>query len=128
MSFDNDADDHSPAPPNPPRRSSNVVSFQHYRLARTLAETGRQQGELARMLRAATAEREQLAQALKGAQRRLLGVADTYRILLGRLERERLFRDACRAAAELDDLDEMIRRRDELTLQLEALRREAGRR
>ena len=128
MSFDNDADDHIPAAPTPPRHASNIVSFQHYRLARTLAETGRQQGELARMLRAATAEREQLAQALKGAQRRLLGVADTYRILLGRLERERLFRDACRAAAELDDLDEMSRRRDELTLQLEALRREAARR
>lgn len=135
MSFDDDADDHAPRPAAPPSsppaansRSGVVISLRHYRLARTLAETGRQQGELARMLRAATAEREQLALALKGAQRRLLGVADTYRALLGRLERERLFRDACRAAAELDDLDEMIRRRDELTLQLDALRRDGGRR
>lgn len=126
MSFDDDADDRTHASPAQP--SAKIVSLRHYRLARTLAETGRQQGELARMLRAATAEREQLATALKGAQRRLLGVADTYRVLLGRLEREKSFRDACRAAAELDDLDEMIRRRDELALQLEALRREAGRR
>lgn len=132
MSFDDDADDHASRPAAPPpaasSRSGVVVSLRHYRLARTLAETGRQQGELARMMRAATAEREQLATALKGAQRRLLGVADTYRALLSRLERERTFRDACRAAAELDDLDEMIRRRDELTLQLDALRRDSGRR
>lgn len=134
MSFDDDADDRtnaSPARPSaqsPAQPSAQVISLRHYRLARTLAETGRRQGELARMLRAATAEREQLAAALKGAQHRLLGVADTYRVLLGRLEREKTFRDACRAAAELDDLDEMIRRRDELALQLEALRREAARR
>lgn len=130
MSFDDDADDRTNASPALPsaQPSAQVISLRHYRLARTLAETGRQQGELARMLRAATAEREQLAAALKGAQHRLLGVADTYRVLLGRLEREKTFRDACRAAAELDDLDEMIRRRDELALQLEALRREAVRR
>lgn len=99
-----------------------VVSLPHYRLARKIAETGRRQGELAQMLRSANAEREQLAGALRGTQRRLARIAESYRELLGRLERERVFRDACREAAELDDLDEMIRRRDELALQLEKLR------
>lgn len=106
-------------------QSAAVISLPHYRLAKKIAETGRQQGELAQMLRAANAEREQLATALRGTQRRLAGIADNYRQLLGRLERERTFRDACREAAELDDLDEMIRRRDELAQQLENLRRAA---
>ncbi len=106
-----------------PHPSAAVVSLRHYRLARQIAETGRRQGELAQMLRAAVNDRQQLAEALRGAQRRLAGVADNYRDLLSRLDRERTFRDACRAAAELDDLDEMIRRRDELTRQLAMLRR-----
>lgn len=105
------------------RPSAAVVSLRHYRLARQIAETGRRQGELAQLLRAAVNDREHLVLALRGAQHRLAGIADNYRLLLGRLERERGFRDACRAAAELDDLDEMIRRRDELTRQLATLRR-----
>lgn len=105
-----------------PPRSAAIISLNHYRLARRIQETSQRQGELAQMLRDATAEREQLAHALRGAQRRLAGVAENYRLLLGRLEQERRFRDACRDAAELDDLDEMIRRRDELASQLATMR------
>lgn len=115
----------APADDGPPQRSAAIISLGHYRLARRIQETSRRQGELAQILREATAEREQLAHALRGAQRRLAGVAENYRLLLGRLEQERRFRDACRDAAELDDLDEMIRRRDELADQLAAMRRGA---
>lgn len=101
---------------------SNIVDLHRYRLARLIRDAGHQQGELARMMRLATAERAQLAEALMGAQRHLSRIADSYGVLLLRLERERDFRSACLAAAELDDLDEMIRRRDELARQLEELR------
>lgn len=104
--------------------SAQIISLKHYRLARKIAETGRRQGELATMLRAAAAEREQLLDALRGTQQHLSDIAENYRVLLGRLERERSFRDACREAAELDDIEEMIRRRDALTLQLQSLRQE----
>jgi uncharacterized protein YigA (DUF484 family) len=122
MHADNEAENRQDADARRP--SAAVVSLRHYRLARQIAETGRRQGELAQLLRAAANDREQLAEALRGAQHRLAGVADNYRLLLRRLDRERTFRDACRAAAELDDLDEMIRRRDELTRQLAMLRRD----
>ncbi|HEY0835195.1 MAG TPA: hypothetical protein VGE72_14920 [Azospirillum sp.] len=103
--------------------NAKVVDFTRYRLARLIQDAGRQQGELARMMRAATAERAQLAEALHGAQRHLARIADSYKVLLRRLQQEKDFRDACQAAAELDDLDEMIRRRDELAKQLEDIRR-----
>lgn len=100
-----------------------VVDLSRYRLARLIRDAGQQQGELARMMRAATAERAQLAEALNGAQRHLARIADSYKVLLGRLQQEKDFREACQAAAELDDLDEMIRRRDMLAKQLEDIRR-----
>ncbi len=104
----------------------NVVDLQRYRLARLIRAAGDQQGELARALRRATAERAQLADALRGTQRRLIMIADSYGVLLERLKREKDFREACQEAANLDDLDEMIRRRDALALQLAAMRRETA--
>ncbi|WP_042690520.1 hypothetical protein [Azospirillum sp. B506] len=103
-------------------RSSEVVDLRRYRLARLIRDAGRQQGELARMMRDSAQERTQLAEALQGAQRHLASIADNYKVLLGRLKREKDFRDACQEAAELGDLDEMIRRRDALALELEAIR------
>ena len=103
-------------------RDANVVDLTRYRLARLIRDTGRQQGELARLMRAAIEERTQLAETLHGAQGHLSRIAQSYKVLLGRLQEERDFREACRAASELDDLDEMIRRRDELAKQLEDLR------
>ncbi|WP_246338296.1 hypothetical protein [Azospirillum oleiclasticum] len=106
---------------------SNVVDLHRFRLARLIRDAGHQQGELARMMRVATAERAQLAEALQGAQHHLSRIADSYKVLLRRLERERDFRSACQEAAELDDLDEMIRRRDALARELEELRAAAPR-
>lgn len=103
--------------------SANLVDFNRYRLARLIRDAGLQQGELARMMRATNTERAQLADALNGAQRHLARIADSYKVLLGRLALERNFREACLAATELNDLDEMIRRRDELARQLESIRR-----
>lgn len=100
-----------------------VVDLRRYRLARLIRDAGRQQGELARMMRESAQERTQLAEALQGAQRHLASIADNYKVLLVRLKREKDFRDACQEAAELEDLDEMIRRRDALALELEAIRR-----
>lgn len=100
-----------------------VVDLRRYRLARLIRDAGRQQGELARMMRQSARERTQLAEALQGAQRHLASIADNYKVLLVRLKREKDFRDACQEAAELEDLDEMIRRRDALALELEAIRR-----
>ncbi|WP_246024204.1 hypothetical protein [Azospirillum ramasamyi] len=100
-----------------------VVDLRRYRLARLIRDAGRQQGELARLMRDGARERNQLAEALRGAQRHLASIADNYKILLVRLQREKDFRDACQEAAELEDLDEMIRRRDALALELEAIRR-----
>ena len=105
--------------------SAKLVDFNRYRLARLIRDAGRQQGELARMMRAATVERSQLADALNGAQRHLARIADSYKVLLVRLAQEKDFREACQAASELDDLDEMIRRRDELAKRLEDIRRES---
>lgn len=106
-------------------QGANVVDFQRYRLAHLIRNAARQQGELAILMRAATAERAQLAEALMGAQGHLTRIADSYRVLLDRLQLEKDFRDACQEAAELDDLDEMIRRRDALARQLDEIRREA---
>ncbi|MBP2300472.1 hypothetical protein [Azospirillum picis] len=100
-----------------------VVDLRRYRLARMIRDAGRQQGELARMMRDSARERGQMAEALQGAQRHLASLAATYKVLMLRLKREKDFRDACQAAAELGDLDEMIRRRDALALELEAIRR-----
>ena len=105
--------------------SAKLVDFNRYRLARLIRDAGRQQGELAQMMRAATVERSQLAEALNGAQRHLARIADSYKVLLVRLAQEKDFREACQAATELDDLDEMIRRRDALAKQLEDIRRES---
>lgn len=107
--------------------SAKVVDLRRYRLARLIRDAGQQQGELARMMRAATVERAQLADALHGAQRHLARIADSYKLLLGRLQEEKDFREACQAAAELDDLEEMIRRRDALVVRLEGIRREGRR-
>lgn len=103
--------------------AAEVVDFRRYRLARLIRDAGRQQGELARLMRDGARERNQLAEALQGAQRHLASIADNYKVLLVRLQREKDFRDACQEAAELEDLDEMIRRRDALALELEAIRR-----
>ncbi|SMF63136.1 hypothetical protein SAMN02982917_3183 [Azospirillum oryzae] len=103
--------------------SAEVVDLRRYRLARLIRDAGRQQGELAKLMRDSAQERTQLAEALQGAQRHLASIADNYKVLLVRLKREKDFRDACQEAAELEDLDEMIRRRDALALELEAIRR-----
>lgn len=108
--------------------SAQLVDFNRYRLARLIHEAGRQQGELARMMRASARQRSQLAEALQGTQAHLLTIADNYKVLLGRLQREKNFRDACQEAAELDDLDEMIRRRDALLHELQEIRRNSGQR
>lgn len=103
--------------------STNVIDFRRYRLARLINDASVQQGELARMMRASANERTQLAEALQGAQRHLATIADSYTHLLTRLAREKDFRTACQEAAELDDLDEMIRRRDALASELADIRR-----
>jgi len=105
--------------------SAQVIDIRRYRLARLIRDAGRQQGELARMMRDSAQERSQLAEALQGAQRHLARIADSYKVLLIRLKREKDFRDACQEAAELEDLDEMIRRRDALVRELESIRRTA---
>ncbi|WP_448208365.1 hypothetical protein [Azospirillum sp. sgz302134] len=102
--------------------TAQVIDFRRYRLARLIRDAGRQQGELARLMRLSTTERAQLAEALQGAQRHLVHISDSYKRLLVRLKREKDFRDACQEAAELDDLDEMIRRRDALVLELAEIR------
>lgn len=102
--------------------SAQVIDLRRYRLARLISKASGQQSELARLMRASVAERTQLAEALQGAQRHLSHIADSYKVLLVRLEREKDFRDACQEAAELDDLDEMIRRRDCLVRELERIR------
>ena len=107
--------------------TAQVIDLRRYRLARLIRDAGRQQGELARLMRDSATERTQLAEALQGAQRHLVHIADSYKVLLLRLKREKDFRDACQEAAELDDLDEMIRRRDALVRELEDIRR-SGRR
>ncbi|TWA58574.1 hypothetical protein FBZ84_118138 [Azospirillum baldaniorum] len=103
--------------------SARVIDFRRYRLARLINDASVQQGELARMMRASANERTQLAEALQGAQRHLATIADSYTHLLTRLAREKDFRTACQEAAELDDLDEMIRRRDALASELADIRR-----
>ncbi|OYD81220.1 hypothetical protein [Azospirillum brasilense] len=105
--------------------SARVIDFRRYRLARLINDASVQQGKLARMMRASADERTQLAQALQGAQRHLATIADSYSHLLTRLAREKEFRTACQEAAELDDLDEMIRRRDALASELLDIRRTA---
>ncbi|MDQ2103589.1 hypothetical protein [Azospirillum isscasi] len=105
--------------------SAKVIDFRRYRLARLINDASVQQGELARMMRASANERTQLAVALQGAQRHLATIADSYTHLLTRLAREKDFRTACQEAAELDDLDEMIRRRDALARELADIRRTA---
>lgn len=106
--------------------SAQVVDLNRYRLARLIRDASDQQGELARLMRESATERTQLAEALRGAQRHLVHIADSYSVLLGRLQREKNFREACQEAAELEDLDEMIRRRDELVRELETIRRTGG--
>ncbi|MFC5357425.1 hypothetical protein [Azospirillum himalayense] len=105
--------------------AAKVIDFRRYRLARLINDASVQQGELARMMRASADERTQLAQALQGAQRHLATIADSYSHLLTRLAREKDFRTACQEAAELDDLEEMIRRRDALANELLDIRRTA---
>lgn len=104
-------------------RTAQVIDFRRYRLARLIRDAGRQQGELARLMRDSASERNQLAQALQNAQGHLSRISDSYKVLLLRLKREKDFRDACQEAAELDDLDEMVRRRDALVRELEDIRR-----
>lgn len=101
-----------------------IVDFQNFRAAKLMREAGERQGELAVVLRRAADDRASLARILDGAQRDLARVADSYTALLDRLERERDFRDACLEAAELSDLNEMIRRRDELRDEYATMREE----
>jgi hypothetical protein len=103
---------------------SNVVDLQRHRVARLIRQASDQQAELARNLRVAADDRAKLADILSEAQRELARVAESYTVLLDRLDNERVFREDCLAATELDDLDEMVRRRDELALRLEHLREE----
>ncbi|MBB3267212.1 hypothetical protein FHW79_004864 [Azospirillum sp. OGB3] len=117
----------SGAPASVAPASVKVIDFRRYRLARLINDASVQQGELARMMRASADERAQLAQALQGAQRHLATIADSYGHLLTRLAREKDFRTACQEAAELDDLEEMIRRRDALASELMDIRRAARR-
>lgn len=102
--------------------TAQVVDLRQYRLALAIRNASRQQGELARLMRVTATERTQLAEALQGAQRHLTTIADSYALLLGRLRREKDFRNACLEATELDDLDEMIRRRDALVRELADIR------
>ncbi|GAA4250132.1 hypothetical protein GBZ26_01610 [Azospirillum formosense] len=111
------------APASATPASTKVIDFRRYRLARLINDASVQQGELARMMRVSANERTQLAEALQGAQRHLATIADSYTHLLTRLAREKDFRTACQEAAELDDLDEMIRRRDALASELADIRR-----
>ncbi|NUB14887.1 hypothetical protein GAY28_20975 [Azospirillum brasilense] len=111
------------APASVAPTSARVIDFRRYRLARLINDASVQQGELARMMRASANERTQLAEALQGAQRHLATIADSYTHLLTRLAREKDFRTACQEAAELEDLDEMIRRRDALASELADIRR-----
>lgn len=113
----------SAAPASAAPASARVIDFRRYRLARLINDASVQQGELARMMRASANERTQLAEALQGAQRHLATIADSYTHLLTRLAREKDFRTACQEAAELEDLDEMIRRRDALASELADIRR-----
>jgi DNA anti-recombination protein RmuC len=101
-----------------------IVDFQSHRMIRAFAKASERQGELARTLRRAADDRSRLATALDGAQRELSRIAESYTELLVRLEREKNFRDACLEATELGDLDEMVRRRDALAGELEAIREE----
>lgn len=101
-----------------------IVDFQSRRMARLFNEASQRQGELAQSLRRSAADRSSLAEALDGAQRELTRIAESYGDLLVRLDREKNFRDACLEASELDDLDEMIRRRDALAGELATIREE----
>jgi len=101
-----------------------IVDFQNFRAAKLMREAGERQGELVGVLRRAADDRASLARILDDAQRDLARVADSYTVLLDRLERERDFRDACLEAAELSDLNEMIRRRDELRDEYATIREE----
>ncbi len=109
------------APESAPE-TARVVDLKQYRLALAIRNASRQQGELARLMRVTAMERTQIAEALQGAQRHLTTIADSYTLLLGRLRREKDFRDACLEATELDDLDEMVRRRDALVRELADIR------
>jgi hypothetical protein len=104
-----------------------VVDLRQYRLLRLMQEAGRQQQEVAEMMRESAHDRARIAESLRGAQQHLSRAAEGYTILLARLERERDFRDACLQATELEDLDEMIRRRDALAEELAQLRRDGRR-
>lgn len=104
--------------------STNVVDLRQYRLLRLMQEAGRQQKKVAAMMRESAADRARIAESLRGAQNHLSRAAEGYSVLLKRLEEERSFRDACLEAAELDDLDEMVRRRDALADELARLRRD----
>lgn len=99
-----------------------IIDLRRYRLARVMRDAGRQQSKLARLMRESSAERSQLAEALQAAQGHLVRISDGYKSLLSRLQREKGFRTACQEAAELDDLDEMVRRRDALVRELEDIR------
>jgi hypothetical protein len=99
-----------------------VIDLGRWRLARLIGNAGQRQAELARLMQTAAQERVELADTLMGAQVHLSRISRFYGRLLRQLEREKTFRDACQAATELDDLDEMIRRRDELVRQFQALR------
>lgn len=108
-----------------PTAPAQVIDFRRYRLARLIRDAGQQQSDLARMMRASAAERTQLAEALQGAQQHLARIAESYKDLLARLKREKDFRDACLEAADLEDVEEMVRRRDALVRELEDIRRTA---
>ncbi len=103
-----------------------LIDFNRYRLARLIHDTSRQKSDVARMIRASTAERAQLITALSSAQHLLARIAASYTVLLERLQQEKNFHKACQAATELQDLDEMIHRRNELVKQFEAIRRDSA--
>lgn len=106
-------------------KAGQVIDFQKHRVAKLMRQTSDQQAVLARSLRTAADDRAQLARVLDAAQRELARVADSYTVLLDRLDNEKQFRDACLAATELSDLEEMVRRRDELAQRLVQMREDA---
>jgi hypothetical protein len=99
-----------------------VIDFQKHRVAKLMRETVGQQAELARSLRRTADDRARLVRILDETQRELMRVAESYGVLLDRLDDEKHFRDDCLAATELDDIDEMVRRRDELAQRLVQMR------
>ena len=120
----------APAPASEPSKPEHaktthpkVVDLRQHRLLRLIQEARRQQVEVAKFMRDSAADSARIAESLQNTQRQLTHLAEGCTTLLTRMDRDRRFRDACQQAAELDDLDEMIRRRDALAEEMKRLHR-----